>query len=230
MALCQTVFGIYSVAESPVTAFGVLFGGASFVLLPVTATVAAAGLTGAAATAAVGTTAGLLFATGAGAGALAGQTTTDEDIQKVLAKIMKDEKQEAARVDRLENSGGGVGRIGAQDRWCKTVAQREELNAPLRILVIDGGGIKGLVPAIVLTHLEKLCWPHPLSEVFDLVAGTSTGGILALGTMMSNATPAEMAEVYERRARDIWTEEVGGSARKLLSHAKCKYCRKLYAT
>jgi hypothetical protein len=196
------------------------------VLLPVTATVAAAGLTGAAATAAVAGTGGLLLATGASAGALAGQTTTDEDLQKLRSLLAGDETEEVARADRREKSGGSVGRIGAQDRWCKTIAQREELNAPLRILVIDGGGIKGLVPAIILTKLEKLCWPHPLSEVFDLVAGTSTGGILALGTMMSNATPEEMAEVYETRARDIWTEQVGGSARKLLSTAKCEYFRR----
>jgi len=49
-----------------------------------------------------------------------------------------------------------------------------------RILSIDGGGIRGLIPAIVLAELEKRAG-KPVAELFDLVAGTSTGGILACG-------------------------------------------------
>ena len=46
---------------------------------------------------------------------------------------------------------------------------------PLRILCIDGGGIKGLIPAVVLEELQKLCGGRPLHTLFDLVCGTSTG-------------------------------------------------------
>jgi hypothetical protein len=49
-----------------------------------------------------------------------------------------------------------------------------------RILVIDGGGIKGVVPASLLAHVEESL-PHKISDYFDLIAGTSTGGIIALG-------------------------------------------------
>lgn len=49
-----------------------------------------------------------------------------------------------------------------------------------RILSIDGGGIRGVIPAVVLTEIERLTG-RPIAESFDLVAGTSTGGILALG-------------------------------------------------
>lgn len=51
---------------------------------------------------------------------------------------------------------------------------------PLRILSLDGGGIRGLIPARVLEELERLT-ARRIWECFDLVAGTSTGGILALG-------------------------------------------------
>lgn len=47
------------------------------------------------------------------------------------------------------------------------------------VLSIDGGGIKGLIPVSVLADLEKLTG-RPTSSMFDLIAGTSTGGILAL--------------------------------------------------
>lgn len=51
---------------------------------------------------------------------------------------------------------------------------------PFRILSIDGGGIRGLIPALLLTELEKLA-RRPIAELFDLIVGTSTGGIIALG-------------------------------------------------
>ncbi len=47
------------------------------------------------------------------------------------------------------------------------------------ILSIDGGGIRGLVPARILSDLEAQI--GPCSKAFDLITGTSTGGILAAG-------------------------------------------------
>jgi patatin-like phospholipase/acyl hydrolase len=51
---------------------------------------------------------------------------------------------------------------------------------PLRLLSIDGGGIRGIIPALVLAKLEQLSG-KPVADLFDYIAGTSTGGILALG-------------------------------------------------
>lgn len=50
----------------------------------------------------------------------------------------------------------------------------------LRVLAIDGGGIRGIIPAMLLVELEKATG-RQVFELFDLIAGTSTGGILALG-------------------------------------------------
>lgn len=55
----------------------------------------------------------------------------------------------------------------------------------IAILSIDGGGIRGILPATILVSLEKILqvkMKNPafkLGDAFDLIAGTSTGGILA---------------------------------------------------
>lgn len=46
------------------------------------------------------------------------------------------------------------------------------------ILSIDGGGIRGIIPAAILAEIEKRTGKH-ICELFDYIAGTSTGGIIA---------------------------------------------------
>ncbi len=48
----------------------------------------------------------------------------------------------------------------------------------MRVLSIDGGGIRGLIPAVVLADVERRT-DRRVADLFDMVAGTSTGGILA---------------------------------------------------
>jgi patatin-like phospholipase/acyl hydrolase len=48
----------------------------------------------------------------------------------------------------------------------------------VRVLAIDGGGIRGLIPALVLAEFEARSGRRAF-ELFDLIAGTSTGGIIA---------------------------------------------------
>jgi len=56
------------------------------------------------------------------------------------------------------------------------------MSKKIRILSIDGGGIRGVIPAMVMAEIEKRT-QRPIAELFNLVAGTSTGGILALGAV-----------------------------------------------
>ena len=64
---------------------------------------------------------------------------------------------------------------------------------PFRVLAIDGGGIRGIIPAAVLAELERRL-ARAIADVFDLVVGTSTGGILALGlTVPDDGRPRHSA-------------------------------------
>ena len=49
----------------------------------------------------------------------------------------------------------------------------DQQRAVRRVLSIDGGGIRGIIPALVLAHLERQMGA-PASEFFDLIVGTST--------------------------------------------------------
>jgi patatin-like phospholipase/acyl hydrolase len=63
------------------------------------------------------------------------------------------------------------------------------------VLAIDGGGIRGIIPATVLADLETRLAPRAVADVFDLIVGTSTGGILALGlTVPEDGRPKHPAE------------------------------------
>jgi hypothetical protein len=74
----------------------------------------------------------------------------------------------------------------------------------MRILAIDGGGIRGLIPALVLTELERRAGRR-VFELFDLIAGTSTGGILACALCAPDPLPAsELVKLYEEEGPEIF--------------------------
>lgn len=81
---------------------------------------------------------------------------------------------------------------------------------PIRILSIDGGGIRGIIPAMVLAELERRT-SRPTCELFDLIAGTSTGGILTLALTKPDAagkpaySAARLIELYEREGDAIFS-------------------------
>jgi patatin-like phospholipase/acyl hydrolase len=75
---------------------------------------------------------------------------------------------------------------------------------PFRILSVDGGGIKGMFPASFLADLEEtLCEGRSVGEHFDLIAGTSTGGIIALG-LASGMRASEIKRIYEDNGEAIF--------------------------
>jgi len=71
-----------------------------------------------------------------------------------------------------------------------------------RILSIDGGGIKGVFPASFLTTLEESLG-HPIAKFFDLIVGTSTGGIIALGLGLG-LSAKEILSFYEEHGPSIF--------------------------
>ena len=78
------------------------------------------------------------------------------------------------------------------------------------ILSIDGGGIRGAIPAVVLDEIEKRA-KAPICELFDVIAGTSTGGILALGLACPRGAAGSAGLNIRRRSFWACTNEEGGA-------------------
>lgn len=75
---------------------------------------------------------------------------------------------------------------------------------PRRILAIDGGGLKGAFPAAFLAEAERLTGRRAVDQ-FDLIAGTSTGGIIALGLGLG-LTAEEICGFYRNRGPAIFDQ------------------------
>jgi patatin-like phospholipase/acyl hydrolase len=99
-----------------------------------------------------------------------------------------------------------------------------------RVLSLDGGGIRGIIPALVIAHLERETG-KPACELFDLIVGTSTGGILALGLSLKDEkgqpllAAKRMVALYERHGGEIFEQSlwrklrtVGGIFEEAYSH------------
>lgn len=70
----------------------------------------------------------------------------------------------------------------------------------IKVLAIDGGGIRGIIPALILSEIQNRLGAD-LYKFFDLISGTSTGGIIALGIGALSSkgqpySPTELADLY----------------------------------
>ena len=107
------------------------------------------------------------------------------------------------------------GAVDAPKRSASSLRQRRvPLSWPhdrqFRILSIDGGGIRGIFPAAVLAGLEaRYLGGASVARCFDLVAGTSTGGIIALG-LAAGLKASELRDIYIRRGCEIFPPLRGG--------------------
>jgi patatin-like phospholipase/acyl hydrolase len=85
-----------------------------------------------------------------------------------------------------------------------------------RILSIDGGGVRGIIPAAVLAALEKATG-KPTRDHFDFLAGTSTGAVLA-GALAAGIPAERLMTLYERRGRELFRKVPGLSTlRRILT-------------
>jgi len=83
----------------------------------------------------------------------------------------------------------------------------------VRILTVDGGGVRGIIPATILEGIEEQLHTGlksgerkaPLAEHFDIMAGTSTGGIIVLG-LNAGMSAEGLAKLYLDHGKTIFPD------------------------
>jgi patatin-like phospholipase/acyl hydrolase len=102
------------------------------------------------------------------------------------------------------------------------------MSETIKILSIDGGGIRGIIPAMILDHIEKTTG-KAIYQLFDLIAGTSTGGILALGLTKpgdpgkAQYSAADLINFYMDQGPKIFSESILQKIEKLGGVMEEKY-------
>jgi len=90
-----------------------------------------------------------------------------------------------------------------------------------KILELSGGGIRGIIPAILCAHIEKEAG-KPLNQIFDFFSGTSTGAILA--TLYSAGIPANIVrDIYIQKGKALFKKN--SMFKRVFSKNKAKYDR-----
>ncbi|MFF9870037.1 patatin-like phospholipase family protein [Streptomyces sp. NPDC013953] len=99
---------------------------------------------------------------------------------------------------------------------------------PIRVLSIDGGGARGYLPALLLAELERRA-ATPAARLFDLVVGTSTGGIIGIGLAtglsaqsLADFYPADGGRIFGGAEEPAWKTRLlgtGGTFTQRMGHA-----------
>lgn len=75
-----------------------------------------------------------------------------------------------------------------------------------RILSIDGGGIRGLIPATIIASWETVL--GPIANNFHMITGTSTGGILATA-LAKGVSANDLINFYKAKGPEIFSSSIG---------------------
>lgn len=102
------------------------------------------------------------------------------------------------------------------------------MSKTMKILSVDGGGIRGILPAMILAEVERRTGQHT-AHLFDLIAGSSTGGLLTMGLTVPDEqgqplfTAAELALLYEQEGASIFSRSMWHSVRAMHNINGSKY-------
>jgi len=83
------------------------------------------------------------------------------------------------------------------------------MNKLRKILSINGGGIRGIIPCVVLSFIEEIT-QKPIYELFDIIGGCSTGGIIALGLTVKNNKykASDLQRLYDDYGKIIFSSSI----------------------
>ncbi|XP_038894620.1 phospholipase A I isoform X2 [Benincasa hispida] len=95
--------------------------------------------------------------------------------------------------------------LGENENLRRAMKGRQVAKQGLRILSMDGGGMKGLATVQILKEIEKGTGRR-IHELFDLICGTSTGGMLAVALGIKQMTLDQCEEIYKNLGKLVFAE------------------------
>ncbi|KAF1359294.1 FabD/lysophospholipase-like protein, partial [Lizonia empirigonia] len=89
--------------------------------------------------------------------------------------------------------------------------------AGIRRLSVDGGGVKGIIPLMFLQHIDTLLAPLglPVQDYFDMVLGTSAGGLVVIGLFLLRWSVSDSIQRFEDVAQKTFGKRATFLARVL---------------
>ncbi|CAJ1941306.1 unnamed protein product [Sphenostylis stenocarpa] len=97
--------------------------------------------------------------------------------------------------------------LGENENLRRAIKGRQVAKQGLRILSMDGGGMKGLATVQMLKEIEKGSGKR-IHELFDLICGTSTGGMLAVALGIKQMTLEECEDIYKNLGKLVFADPV----------------------
>ncbi|KAL4201106.1 hypothetical protein AMTRI_Chr02g256950 [Amborella trichopoda] len=125
---------------------------------------------------------------------------TSESLHELLLRLTHATE---SRVNRAAARALAI--LGENENLRRAIKGRQVGKQGLRILAMDGGGMKGLATVQMLKQIEQGTGKR-IHEMFDLICGTSTGGMLAVALGIKQMTLDQCEEVYKKLGKLVFAE------------------------
>ncbi|KAG8385717.1 hypothetical protein BUALT_Bualt03G0074200 [Buddleja alternifolia] len=125
---------------------------------------------------------------------------TSESLRELLLRLTA-----ASEVRVSKAAARALAILGENEILRRAVRGKQVPKKGLRILSMDGGGMKGLATVKILKEIEKGTGKQ-IHELFDLICGTSTGGMLAVALGIKSMSLARCEEIYKDLGKLVFAE------------------------
>nr|GMD86050.1 phospholipase A I [Ipomoea batatas] len=127
---------------------------------------------------------------------------TSESLRELLLRLTSSSEPRVSKA-----AARALAILGENEVLRRAIRVRQVPKQGLRILSMDGGGMKGLATVRILKEIEKGTGKR-IHELFDLICGTSTGGMLAVALGIKQMSLEKCEEIYKDLGKLVFAEPV----------------------
>ncbi|KAI3870576.1 hypothetical protein MKX03_022769 [Papaver bracteatum] len=131
---------------------------------------------------------------------------TSESLRELLLRLMG-----TSDLRVYKAAARALAILGENENLRRALRARPIAKQGLRILAMDGGGMRGLETVEMLKQIEQGTGKR-IHEMFDLICGTSTGGMLAVALGIKQMSLDECEEIYKKLGKRVFAEPINEAA------------------